>query len=247
MTLKQTLSSLYEDARLLGTIRYRNYYRYSDDKIEQCQGSHLYEKCFIIGTGPSLNETDLSPIKNKILFGVNRLYEGLDKFGIKPQYWCVGDRKVFDSCYQDILNLNTTLFLTSGAGQSFLKNYRTYSENLFLKPIVVRPLADMKTSSYFSDDVLKGVSGGMIILAVLQIALYMGFQEVYLIGCDCKNKGKHYDSVGDFDGVDDNWEHLMKLYEVCKKSYELKNRKIFNSTVGGNLEVFERIKLEDVK
>jgi hypothetical protein len=45
----------------------------------------------------------------------------------------------------------------------------------------------------------------------------------------------------------DDWEKLFKTYEVCKRVYEEDGRKIYNATVGGKLEVFERVKLEDLK
>jgi len=42
------------------------------------------------------------------------------------------------------------------------------------------------------------------------------------------------------------WNRVFRDYKRCKNFFELDNRKIYNATVGGKLEVFERIKLEEV-
>lgn len=76
----------------------------------------------------------------------------------------------------------------------------------------------------------------------------MGFREVYLIGCDCSSKGSHsYASKDSNVTGNDDWETLFETYEVCKRAYEHDGRTIYNATVGGKLEVFERVKLGDLK
>ena len=250
--LKKEVAKSYEALRLLYGVRFRKYYKIYDFWIKQLHNKHLGERCFIVATGPSLKQTNLSLIKDEVMFGVNNLFMGFHEFDIKPEYWVVADAKIFEKYAKDLLHLYTTLFLTDGAGQLFLhklKKYVKYLEcahsNLFM--IVTRPLSDMKSTKEFSTDIIKGVNGGMVTLSCLQIAYYLGFKEVYLLGCDCSSKGKHYDNKVDVENKEDYWEHFFKLYEVCKKVYEQDNRKIYNSTVGGNLEVFERIKLEDLK
>ena len=76
----------------------------------------------------------------------------------------------------------------------------------------------------------------------------MGFREVYLIGCDCDlSKGIHYDGSEETNApYVDSWNNVFKLYEICKKIYEEDGRIIYNATVGGKLEVFERRKLEEI-
>lgn len=246
--MNKIVAKTYEKLRLLYGKRFSEYYKDSDKKVSALYLKHLLGKCFIIGTGPSLNNTNLSLLKDEILFGVNNF--DADKFGIKPQYWVVADADIFDKNYGDLLCLDTVLFLTNGAGQFFLHNIEELHNNLRIlfkeKPIVLRPLSDMKSTAEFSRNIKKGVNGGMVIYSCLQIAYYMGFKEVYLVGCDCSSKGKHYDTSIDRENDNDYWSHFFKLYEVCKRVYGENGRKIYNATVGGNLEVFERRNLEDV-
>jgi len=243
--LKKEVAKGYEALRLLYGTRFKKQYKVFDEEIKQLHNKHINKRCFIIGTGPSLKYTNFSLIKDEISMGVNNLFMSFIDFNIEPQYWCVADAKIFDKHYYNLLWLPTTLFLTDGAGQLFLHKPRDYPYGS--RPIVIRPLSDMKSTAEFSTDIMKGVNGGMVTLSCLQIAYYLGFKEVYLVGCDCSSKGKHYDSTVDVKSKDDYWEHFFKLYEVCKKVYEKDGRKIYNATVGGNLEVFERRKLEDLK
>lgn len=243
--LKKEVAKVYEKVRLLYGLRFNTYYKVVDDWLKPLCFKHFNERCFIVGTGPSLKHTNLSLIKDEIMMGVNNLFMGFADFNIKPKYWCVADAKIFEKYAYNLLYLPTTLFLTDGAGQLFLHNMKKYPSDS-LAPYVLRPLSDMKTTKEFSTDIMKGVNGGMVTLSCLQIAYYLGFKEVYLLGCDCSSKGKHYDNKVDVKSKDDYWEHFFKLYDVCKKVYEADERKIYNATVGGNLEVFERKLLEDI-
>lgn len=245
LLVRRETAIMYEKVRLMYGMRFRKHYKSYDSLIKLLHNKHQGRCCFIIGTGPSLNKTNFSTIKNEILIGVNNLYMGSNYLDINPQYWCVADAKIFHKYSASLLNLKTALFLTDGAGQFYL-HYKNRYKDAKYEPIVARPLSDMKTTQSFSTNMLKGINGGMVTLSCLQIAYWMGFNEVYLVGCDCTSKGKHYDKSVNVDAQDDYWEHFFKLYEVCKKVYDDDNRKIYNSTVGGNLEVFERVKLEDI-
>jgi hypothetical protein len=113
----------------------------------------------------------------------------------------------------------------------------------------------MSIKSDFSKDLTKGVySSGTVILHCLQIAYYMGFQTAYLLGCDCDySQSHHFDNRRTIKKEapvmtsDAGKQRVFKGYEICKRAYEKDGRKIYNSTVGGKLEVFERISLEDIK
>jgi len=246
--LKQVVSKVYERLRLLYGVTYNTEYALSDELLKQLYNVHQGERCFVIGTGPSLNKTNFARIKDEVLFGTNKLYLDTKRFGIAPQYWCVADPDLFWTIHPEVLKLETCLFLTDGAAQRFLQNksaFMSYHDDYF-EPIVTRPLSDMKTSMEFSENALDGINGGMVTLSCLQLAFFMGFKEVYLVGCDCTSKGSHSYETSNVQGNDD-WDILFKTYEVCKKVYEENGRKIYNATVGGKLEVFERVKLEDLK
>lgn len=228
------------------------YYKYNSHKLKKFKNIHKGQRCFIIGTGPSLNKTNLSLVKNEIVFGVNTLYRGLSKFGIRCNYYAVSDVDVWKSHFKNILDLNAILFLSSDAGKDYLSNLSFYQKFQKNEPIVIRELGEMWSSGWLIKDLSIGAYWGytVIIDICLQAAYYMGFREVYLLGCDCDYSGLHR-----FDGLKTetlgggavgDWSKIFTSYEICKKVYEEDGRKIINATVGGKLEIFKRKKLEEI-
>ena len=90
--------------------------------------------------------------------------------------------------------------------------------------------------------------GGGIIPVMIQISFYLGFKNMYLLGCDCGSEGKksHHFYKSNRKPRDD-YSEIFDVYEMCKYALYLGNRRIYNSTVGGNLEVFKRKRLEDIR
>ncbi len=91
----------------------------------------------------------------------------------------------------------------------------------------------------------------------MQLAILLGFSEIYLYGFDHNylNGKTHfnrerYDEKG-FGVPDKEWNnkfffHCQICYEVMKKYCEEHNIAIYNATRGGYLEVFERINFDDI-
>jgi len=227
--------------------KYKSAYEQSEERLRALKDKHKGERCFLVATGPSLNKTDFSLIKNEIIFGVNTLYKGLSRFDIKPAYYVVGDPIIFNAHAMKLLQLKTTLFLSGYAGRRFLENDALKSNNDNV--ILLHPLFEQ--DGVFSKDIGKGVFyGGSVVFLALQIIYYLGFDEVYLLGCDCDYSGMHR-----FDGsTTENLvgmaigetEKVFSSYELYKEVFERNGRKIYNATVGGKLEVFERKKLEEI-
>ncbi len=96
----------------------------------------------------------------------------------------------------------------------------------------------------------------------LQLAFYMGFSDVYLIGMDfsyhipesAKIEGLSIESTEDdcnhfhpdYFGKGKKWhdpqlEQVLKNYEMANMVFKWSGRKIWNATAGGNLELFDRV------
>ena len=85
-----------------------------------------------------------------------------------------------------------------------------------------------------------------VVYACLQWAVYLGFKEIYLLGCDF-NFSKNFDSPDDhfYQKVE---QHYTFNYKIVEKSYENAQTyahthgiMIYNATRGGKLEVFPRV------
>jgi hypothetical protein len=217
-------------------------------KLKNFRDMHKNQRCFIVATGPSINVTDFSKLKGEIVFGVNSLYNALDRFDKCPQYWGVSDCGCFVDDIEKFLSLDTTLFLGLGAGCYYLKNKDKLSKIQKREPIILKGKRDMVIWNEFSTDITSGTNdGGAVTIDIcIQVAYYMGFQEVYLIGCDCGYKlGFHFYDLNN-PMLNTNWDKTFSAYKVCKDVFEKDGRKIYNATVGGNLEVFERRDLIEI-
>lgn len=244
-------------------VREYNIYSTYIEKLKRFHNKHEGERCILIGTGPSLQKTDFSLIRNEILYGVNTFFKGLEKYNVKCRYWTVIDRDVFNKHYESLLNIDTTFFLSGTAVRDYISNKEKYQKNAKNEPILIRNYDGIRNYNHKDwGDIRKGLySAGNVMPRCLQIAYYLGFKEVYLIGCDCSySGGRHHHFDGEkydfqYNGTEgkeflkeekQHWSKVFNSYRICKKAYEKDNRKIYNATPGGELEVFERKKLEEV-
>lgn len=225
-----------------------------EQEIKKFYDMHNGQRCFIVATGPSLQKTNVKLLKDEITFGVNTLCKGLPNFGIKCAYYAVSDYNIFNLYHKEILSLDTTLFLGGKSGKIYLSKKEEFEKYQKNKPILIRNLGRLLYSGWKIKDVSVGTYGCRLIPAAmcLPIAYYMGFKEVYLIGCDCDFSGVHH-----FDGWkassdilpnynDRYWAEVFQEFKMLKDGFEKDGRKIYNATVGGKLEVFERRSLEEI-
>jgi len=226
--------------------KYSDKYKQDRQRFEKLKNIHNGERCFLLGTGPSLKNTDISLLKKEICFGVNSLL--LEDIGIKIKYY--GLTGANEKCLNGIKTKNnSTLFLFRAAARMYFDLDSPMDNVIALK---TNGLILKKKS--IPNDIAKNVygSGGTIIVPCLQVCHYLGFKEVYLLGCDCNYAGDahftEYERIP-FTGSSEkkHWYKVFKAYKILKKEFEKDNRKIYNATIGGCLETFERVNLEDLR
>ena len=80
------------------------------EKLGALQNIHKGERCFIIGNGPSLKNTDLTKLRNEYTFGLNRIYLAFPEMGFETSYYlCVNDL-VAEQTHEDIEKLTMPRF-----------------------------------------------------------------------------------------------------------------------------------------
>jgi hypothetical protein len=228
-------------------------YRESCRRLRTFRNRHEGERCFIIGNGPSLNKMDLTPLKDEITFGLNRIYLLFEKMGFHTTYFVSVNQYVIQQSAEEIERLNSPKFIRWDSREHI--NFD--SDTIFIRS---------RSGPRFCHDVSRqGVWEGMTVTYVaMQLAYYMGFSEVILIGVDhnFKTKGEpsklvvskgddpdHFDP--DYFGKDINWqlpdlETSEKAYTLAKKAYLNSGRKILDATVGGKLTIFPKVRYEDI-
>lgn len=92
--------------------------------------------------------------------------------------------------------------------------------------------------------------GTTVTYACIQMAVYMGFQEIYLLGVDFNYSNDLYDEKNHFKGYQSDKkvrlnvvypERMQAAYKSARHYAGEHGIKICNATRGGKLEVFERV------
>ena len=72
---------------------------------------HRGERCVLVCNGPSLNRMDLGFLHNEIVFGLNKIYLGLEKFGFYPRYLAAVNDKVIHQSAEAYRQMSCVKFL----------------------------------------------------------------------------------------------------------------------------------------
>lgn len=223
----------------------------SRNRLHSIKNKYAGEECFLLGNGPSLNKINFELIQDTYLFGTNQLYKGFKKFGITPQFYGLSDGRFLSLHGDEVMTIDSQLFLTRFVEIQYLRKYEYYSKIVKHEPLLLRSLLpEMTESKKFSKDISEGIFSGWtsVIDTGLQVCYHLGFNRVILLGCDCDYTMQDYfcSNIKNVPGQDPNIEKWVKCYKICKKAYEEDGREIINATVGGRLEVFKRMKLEEI-
>lgn len=230
-------------------------------KIKEYKNRYLGKRCFIIGNGPSLNPDDLNLIKDEISFGSNRIYHIFSKTVWRPTFYMSTDIDILRQEQENVKDLKLPVKFITFAAEKFLG----VSDDIIY--LFLKGPFELKRNKFVqvgvSSDVSKySVKTQTVTCVSMELAMYMGFKEIYLIGVD-HNFAKYVDSTGRlvedngiknyFEGMkgDDSQAILYTddttaCYEVVRKYAEENGTKIFNATRGGKLEVYPRVSLDRV-
>ena len=227
--------------------------------IKALKNRHLGERCFIVGTGASLTYEDLEKLKGETTFSMNSIFLTYKNTDWRPTYYAIVDYYGYENDLKQYIgeNLGTyclrEVFLhykirpgaLSGKEIYFLIHHGNHRSRRIRKKHFKQE-AEISICIYDCFTVAN---------MVLDIALYMGFQEIYLIGIDCsyEQDKKHIEETPadvrrrtDPDYLLPRIDLMKEGYNVLKKMAEKQGAVIYNATRGGNLDVFPRINFDDI-
>lgn len=221
-------------------------------KLRELKDKYEGERCFIVATGPSLTLEDLELIKHEYTIAVNSACKLYDRTSWRPTFYGIQDRYVFQAMKDKVLEQDQGIILFIA---DVLQEYAVIPERCILFPFNVAyhyiNLQKYNTwSAKFSGDSYDTVYDGYsITYSMIEIAVYLGFKEIYLIGADC-SYGNGKDHIVESGFVDKkaylNYERMTAGYKAAKEYGDNNGITIVNCTRGGMLEVFPRKTLEDV-
>lgn len=269
-------------------ILYKSVDRRGADDISEFRDKHAGERCVIMGNGPSLNKMDMNVFAGETVFAANSIFLLFDRIKWRPTYYSCVDTRVLPDIAPEIEAMRTHNPNMSFFFPKTLSIYDGTGTRLDSREIVS---PDPKTwfftqqnmdrrhlpHSAFSLDANSFLcTPNTVTLTLMQLAFYMGFSDIYLIGCDTSytvaesvkkegptgNDGSQLfltstqdDDDNHFDksyfGAGRKWhspnvQDMIFHYYQAAMMLEEAGTRVYNATVGGNLEVFPRIDYETV-
>ncbi len=211
---------------------------------------HQGKRCFIVATGPSLREEDLIKLARhqEICFGVNRVFH-IDERLWKPQYYIFLDRMGMKRYGDKIRAYDVEeKFVGDSLEDSYWKK-TDCKGNIHILHSVTGHSFDVPPK--FSEHLERKVySYGTVTYSAIQLAVYMGFSTIYLLGVDCnydKNSKKNYFFEEQKEDGRNHFENrMLTAYRCAQKYAQAHNIQIYNASRGGMLEEFERVHFDDI-
>jgi hypothetical protein len=230
---------------------------------------HTGERCFILATGPSIKRQNIAALRDEHCLAVSDFYKHPDYAKLKPGYYFIAPMHAPFTEADGINRLNELMAYAPHCVGYFLG----LRDRHLLEKSSLAPHADqsffLKLNKLHRLPVeidltkpLPNVTSATIM--ALWSAIYMGFAEIYLLGCDHnfiwqwdgskENKMEHFyegePSIGylPFD-VDRALQGHLKVRQQYRWTHQLalaQNTKIYNASPSSYIDIFPRVRLEDV-
>ncbi len=231
--------------------------------IKKYKDAYIGQRCFIVANGPSLTADDLNVLhqNGETTFGMNRIYKMFPNTDWRPTFYVCEDELIAKEQQKEISEIE--------AKEKFIPIELKWWHGIDIKNALYFHLnLDFRSNDEFgfsSNFAHKADCRGTVTFTCMQIAAYMGFSEIYLLGVDhnyhttidingnvvVDPTAKDYFCEGYDSDIKDIVVHDMgnntRAY-IDAKRYCEKTQKttIYNATRGGKLEVFQRVTFEEL-
>ena len=216
------------------------------EQILGLKNKYAGKRCFIVGSSPSLDYLNLAKLNHEYTFTVNREYM-LKENGLKhSNFHVMMDANVFedtDSKWEEINTFTDCLFCYAGMDVPTTKLEPIYFDYKLWRIAKVpcqtdleQPLVKYQSSVHFA----------------IQIAAYLGFTKIYLVGIDLRFSalvGHVYPET--FGETQRQRSHSLKEAETmligidrCGKFLKSKGIEMYNASPKGIVDCIPRVKYE---
>jgi hypothetical protein len=221
-------------------------------QLEQFRNIHAGETLYLLANGPSINLTPWNRLKGERVMCMNRFYIKFPELEFTPDYLVCIEETVLNRFSKDFGQLKLPVFVNWRC-RTHIKNVLYLKESFDIHP-------------KFQPDIIHPANAcGTVTCMCLQLAYFMGFQRVVLLGLDhsFKEQGLAGKTVVRTDEKDEShfdpnyfpkgmkWvmPDLVKSelgYAMARDHYAQNQRSILDATEGGKCTIFEKVKLENL-
>lgn len=222
---------------------------YYNPGIEALKNKHQGERCFIVATGPSLSYDDLACLdaNNAFCISMNSIFTCFSKTCWRPDCYAVLDADgilLWKDQFHKMTDIPYKFIADSQPDYDYAQldsSWHVYHS--ILDDFSIRNML-------FSEDFSRTVyNGATIVYVCIQLAVYLGFKKIYLLGVDYsykKNMKNHFTRQVEpdekFDGMNEQNRIQDISYLAFQKAEEYAGShgiKIYNATRNTCLDVFE--------
>jgi hypothetical protein len=221
------------------------------------------KRVFIIGNAPSLNRMPLYFLQNEHTMGFNRFNLMFERLNWLPETYMVTDDLVIKDMATQINEeilpyVKYAIFPDIHPSNVEFDKYVDHQDNVLW----------LNTDKpEFRDDLPYCGINKTVVNAATQVAAFLGFTEIYLIGVDMTFADQKVKKINsrNWEAADHDPNHfdpryfgkgrkyhnptvheMLEKFEDGKKFFDERGVKIYNAGVGGKLEVFERVDFESL-
>lgn len=224
-----------------------------DPSLKQYQDLHAGKRCIIMGNGPSLNDTDLTLLNDEIVIGLNKVHLLFDRIPWRPAYVVSFIEEVIKQAQGGFETLEMPLFLSQW-GRPYMANRKGPTH--YFGP--------NKRFAFSLNPVEEVTAGFTVTYVAMQLAFYMGFKKVILIGVDHNfnydgpsstwqtleqtHTGRHF--IDNYFQPGEKWESpnlpmAEAHYALARAVFQHFGREIVDATAGGKLTVYRKTTLAE--
>lgn len=216
---------------------------------------HKNKPILVVGNGPSLNQTPLDDFVHVPSIGMNKIDMIYSRTKWRPELVVCLNNMVAKQNQYAFASSEVPVFIAWKARWHLRRENRRKLR-----------FFNVNLSNAFSKDAVKGLgSSATVTYVALQMAYWMGADPVIIFGVDHsfiytgpkmtyqKREGpdsNHFDpnyfKSGTYWGTPDLDQSEIE-YALARQAFEAAGRKVFDATIGGKLEVFDKIGLEQAK
>lgn len=215
-------------------------------------------RAFIVGNGPSLNHTNLNLLAGEISFGINRIAKIYPQTNWRPTHYVRAEEASTGSdpsVYIEDMQIHTDLKCEIWANEFFAwktENLRKSGRWRQIRGCSHYNMHFDNPDAPITYHLPRLCTFGSSLHVAIQIALgILKVDTVHLVGCDLgyKHGDKNHFATDYTEGVGELRDarytelDLLHAHMLAVRAFP---GQIFNATIGGTLEVYPRVKYEEL-
>ena len=230
---------------------------YHHPEIEQYKNKHKGQSCFVIGNGPSLCIEDLELLSSNGIptFAMNAVWKIFGKTKWRPTYYFAEDPRNFQDGYEtkEFLlkpNKGIEMMFLGDANDEFWKENKPVGNYMIFHSHF--EFSEFRHPKFSEDLSRRSYEGGTVAYSCLQMAAYMGFKNIFLLGMDRSDPSKGKNAM--YGHMYDEKQYTSQSYdegvrlgdEAAKRYADENNINLCNATRGGFLEIYSRVDFDSL-